>query len=178
MRFGLIFLLEFIDNTIRSKRSAEQLLGYLVLGSISKITKKTHLYKKNEIKSRGREGINWNLNRKSSNVIEKISLIAAINQNSKISEQYRTFRTNFLSTMNGLNSQTLIVTSPNRKEGKSTAANFAISLAQQGKKVLLIDADFRNSTLSFSFEIDNSIGLSNVLVGNILLEDAIDKTEY
>lgn len=118
------------------------------------------------------------MNSKSSHINKKVNLIVATNQNCKISEQYRTIRTNFLSSINCVNSRTLIITSPNGQEGKSTtAANFAISLAQQGKKVLLIDANMRNPILDFSFKIDNSIGLSSVLKGRVRIEDSIDKTE-
>jgi protein-tyrosine kinase len=118
------------------------------------------------------------MNRKSSHINNKVNLIAATNQNCKISEQYRTIRTNFLSSINCINSRTLIITSPNGQEGKSTtSANLAISLALQEKKVLLIDANMRNPILDHSFKIDNTIGLSSVLKGRIRFEDAIDKTE-
>ncbi|WP_342432786.1 CpsD/CapB family tyrosine-protein kinase [Neobacillus sp. FSL H8-0543] len=118
------------------------------------------------------------LNRKSPNIMKKAGIITAINQNCRVSEQYRTIRTNFLSSLKGNTSRTLIITSPNRGEGKSTtAANFAISLAQQGKKVLLVDTDLRNSKLHAIFNLNNNIGLSNVLIGNNLLEDTIKKTE-
>ncbi|MEH7014756.1 CpsD/CapB family tyrosine-protein kinase [Neobacillus niacini] len=118
------------------------------------------------------------MNKKSSHLYKKVSLIAATNQNCKISEQYRTIRTNFLSSTNCINSRTLIITSPNGQEGKSTtAANLAITLAQQGKKVLLIDANMRNPNLGCSFNIDNFTGLSSVLKGRIRFEDTIDQTE-
>ncbi|OLS38445.1 CpsD/CapB family tyrosine-protein kinase [Bacillus sp. MRMR6] len=119
------------------------------------------------------------LNRKLTNSL-RINLVAAISQKSKISEQYRTIRTNFLSSVNGENYQTIVMTSPKRGEGKSTTvANFAIALAQQGKKILLIDADLRSpgSSLQSAFNIGNSIGLSNVLIGRNLMEDAIYNTD-
>lgn len=116
------------------------------------------------------------LSRKFSNDFERLSLITATKPNCKISEQYRTIRTNFL--MTGSNSRKLVITSPNGKEGKSTtAANFAISLAQQGKRVLLIDADLREPTLHLIFDVDNTIGLSNVLFEKKVFESAIIKTE-
>ncbi|MEH7254173.1 CpsD/CapB family tyrosine-protein kinase [Neobacillus niacini] len=118
------------------------------------------------------------MNRKSPHINKKVNLIAATNQNCKISEQYRTIRTNFLSSIDCVNSRTLIITSPNSQEGKSTtSANFAISLALQGKKVLLIDANMRNPILDHSFKIGNTIGLSSVLNGRIRIEDTIGKTE-
>nr|WP_263325062.1 CpsD/CapB family tyrosine-protein kinase [Neobacillus sp. Marseille-Q6967] len=118
------------------------------------------------------------IDRKSSQLKKKINLITATNPNGIISEQYRKIRTNFLSCPNSINPQTVIITSPNQEEGKSTtAANFAVSLAQQGKNVLLIDANLRKSSLHSSFKVDNSIGLSNVLKGRNQLNDVIVQTE-
>ncbi|MEE6451433.1 CpsD/CapB family tyrosine-protein kinase [Gottfriedia acidiceleris] len=116
--------------------------------------------------------------RKSSNKIDKINLVTSKSPNCKVSEEYRTIRTNFLGTMEGRKVQSLIVTSPNYNEGKSTtAANLAISFTQLGKKVLLIDADLRNPKLFSAFNVSNSFGLSSVLTGDARLEDAIKQTE-
>ncbi|MFD4703678.1 CpsD/CapB family tyrosine-protein kinase [Gottfriedia sp. NPDC058432] len=121
------------------------------------------------------------MNRKSSQLKNKINLINLVTSNSpnsRISEEYRTIRTNFLGSVDGRKTQSLIVTSPNHNEGKSTtAANLAISLTQLGKKVLLIDADLRRPKLFSAFNIGNSLGLSSVLTGENRLEDAIKNTE-
>ncbi|MEH7355998.1 CpsD/CapB family tyrosine-protein kinase [Neobacillus drentensis] len=114
------------------------------------------------------------VNKKSPQIIKRMGLIVETNQYCNISEQYRTIRTNFLSSHNCLNSRTITITSPKREDGKSTtASNFAISLAQQGKKVLLIDADLRNPTLNITFKMENYVGLSDVLVGRNIIEDSI-----
>lgn len=96
---------------------------------------------------------------------------------SPIAEQYRTIRTNiqFSSVDNEL--QTIIVTSAGPGEGKSTTtANLAVVFAQQGKRVLLVDADLRKPTVHYTFRLENHVGLSNVLTRQASLEDAINPT--
>ena len=118
------------------------------------------------------------MNRKSSHLTNKVNLVTANNKRSKVSEEYRSVRTNFLSLIKDKESQTFIITSPNRGEGKTTTvANFAISLAQLEKKVLLIDANLRKSTLHFSFKVSNYVGLSSVLLSKTMFKDAIIETE-
>lgn len=105
-------------------------------------------------------------------------LITKINPKSPISEQYRTVRTNiqFASVDNPIYS--LIVTSSGPGEGKSTTtANLAIVYAQQGKKVLLIDADLRKPTIHYTFRLDNLRGLSNVLVGENTLKEVTHESD-
>jgi len=80
-------------------------------------------------------------------------------------EAYRTFRTNLLVRMkhDGINS--FLFTSASPKEGKSTVvANLGIALANAGKKTILVDMDLRNPILDKFMGIDNSVGLSNVIL--------------
>lgn len=105
-------------------------------------------------------------------------LITKLNPRSPISEQYRTIRTNLQFASVDEDLKTMLVTSPGPGAGKSiTTANLAVVYAQQGRKVLLIDADMRKPTVHYTFRLDNLNGLSNILVGESTLTEAIATTE-
>ena len=89
-------------------------------------------------------------------------------------EAYKTMRTNLMFALRGNGSKRFCITSSMPGEGKSiTILNLAISIAQTGKKVLLIDGDLRRPTLGRLLGQDPVPGMSNVLVGQANVEDAI-----
>ena len=93
-------------------------------------------------------------------------LIAERNPKSPIAEIFRTLRTNIQFTNSQKQLKTLLVTSTMPGEGKTwVASNLAITFAQAGKKVILIDADLRKGRLHKMFQIDGIPGLSNYLSG-------------
>lgn len=96
--------------------------------------------------------------------VEPVSLVAIADQNSTITEQYRTIRSNIQFTSVDKELRTMVVTSSGPSEGKSTtAANLAVVFANSGKRVLLVDADLRKPTVALTFQIPNARGLSNLL---------------
>lgn len=106
------------------------------------------------------------------------SLVAHYDSKSPASEQFRTIRTNIQFAAVDQDMRTVMVTSPGPGEGKSTtAANLAVVMAQQKKKVLLIDADMRKPTVHYTFRTNNTKGLTNVLTNQLTLEEAISFTE-
>ncbi|CUQ11547.1 Tyrosine-protein kinase YwqD [Turicibacter sanguinis] len=105
------------------------------------------------------------------------TIISLSNPKSPEAEAYRTLRTNLQFSTVDHELQTLLVTSSNASEGKTTTiCNLAVSFAQIGKKVLIIDGDLRRPRLHTYLNVSNVKGLSNVLTHQATLEEAMKET--
>ncbi len=173
--FGLTFLFEFMDNTVRSIEDVEK-IGVTVLGSIP-VIKEDEAIKRVKFLPQHMNGKNGTMDANEAKATAT-RLITHFAPKSPISEAYRTFRTNLQYTKLDKDLKALLVTSPGPGEGKSTSvSNLAITMAQMGSRVLLIDSDLRRPVLHSIFKVDRRIGLSNVLVGRATIEEAVQKTE-
>ena len=104
----------------------------------------------------------------------RMGLVSFMNPKSPVAEQYRTIRTNIEFSIVDKKLKTLACTSPMPGEGKSTTvANLAVTFVQQGKKILLIDADLRRPTLHRLMGIESEIGLTNLLTRRCEIDEAI-----
>ncbi|MBD7913299.1 CpsD/CapB family tyrosine-protein kinase [Clostridium cibarium] len=96
------------------------------------------------------------------------------NTDASVVEAFKTLRTNILYSSLDRKIKTILVTSSEPAEGKSTiACNLALSFAKDGKKTLLIDCDLRKPSIHKIFKVSNLTGLTNVLIGEEKLEIAI-----
>ena len=153
------FFLEYLDQTIKTSADVERVLEVPVLGLIPLEPIK------NGQATPGGPG-----RRRPS-----LPLVSLLSPDHPASEAYRTLRTN-VTFVNAEQRQLqlLVVTSPGPGEGKSTtAANLAITLAQQGSKTLLVDADLRRPLVHRAFNLVQEPGLTDVLVGTAELREAI-----
>jgi protein-tyrosine kinase len=103
-----------------------------------------------------------------------INLISLEDEKSPVTEAYRTLRTNIQFADMGNKLKTLLITSPEAGDGKTTTtANLAVVMAQAGHKILLIDGDLRKPTINFLFKTSNRMGLTELLIKGAKIEDVI-----
>jgi receptor protein-tyrosine kinase len=139
-----------VDNTIQDSEAVEEITGASLVGSIPFDQR-----------------------------LQKSPCIAFDSDQSSIAEAFRALRTNlrFLKVDNP--PRVLIVTCCHAEEGKSlTAVNLALTLAQSGKNVVIVDGDLRRPSLHNLLGLDDSVGFSNVLSGQHTLDEALQQTQF
>jgi non-specific protein-tyrosine kinase len=94
-----------------------------------------------------------------------MNLITLTDPRSPVSEAYRTLRTNLSFSSLDRPLKTLVVTTPAPDEGKSTTvANLAVTMAQGGRRTILVDCDLRRPSLHAVFELEPEPGLTNLIL--------------
>lgn len=95
---------------------------------------------------------------------------------SVVSEAYRTLRTNIQYSSFDKKIQSIVVTSAEAAEGKSTVSgNLALAFAQNENRVIIVDCDLRKPSVHKNFKVSNLAGLSEVLIGKAQLNEVIQK---
>jgi succinoglycan biosynthesis transport protein ExoP len=168
---GLAFVLEGLDNTVRTPEEAQIISALPSLGIIPLSTK---LIAKNRKNGHPR----LSLSSRSSESADSLELITFARPRSELSESYRALRTSILLSSLGSPPKVILVTSALPQEGKTTTSiNSAIVLAQRGGRVLLVDADLRRPGIHKALGLQNTSGLSRLMTGGDRPEDAIVSTE-
>lgn len=161
---GLAFLLESLDNTVRTPEQAELASGLPALGVVPQFLRAdTARLQPAKLSLANGE-----------NATGRAELISQLRPNSEAAECYRSLRTSILLSALDSPPKVLLVTSPLPQEGKTTTSvNCAIVLAQRGSRVLLVDADLRRPGVHRAFGFDRKGGLSTVLTGSTPIESVL-----
>lgn len=154
---GIIFLIVFLDRSIKSTSDATQAAGAPVLGVIPQLTA-ADLDGKNDDRTR--------------------DMYVHENPKSSIAECCRSLRTNILFSAADRELKTIVVCSANQREGKTTSVIYlGTTMAQSGQRTLLIDTDMRRPRLHKSTGVALTPGLSNLLIGEEDYDSLIKPTE-
>lgn len=160
---GFVFLREALSSKIRTPEDIKK-------ENLVNLTTVATMY--SEVKRLSKNGWQSIRGRVISGYIITIS-----NPLSPVSEAFRALRTNIQYSQVDKPVKTLVVSSPNPGEGKSTvAANLGVSYAQGEKKVLIVDADLRKPALHTLLDLNKKPGLTNILFENVDLSNGIQKT--
>lgn len=160
---GLAFLLDYLDDSVKSSDDIGRHLGLPTLALIP-----------HYLGSEKRRLKLVTANGENGNGAASTALITLEERNSPMSEAYRHLRTSLLFSSAGKPPQSILVTSSQPSEGKTTTAiNIAITLAQSDADVVIVDCDLRRPRLHSHFDLDNGQGLTNYLSGERNTENLI-----
>ncbi len=163
---GLAFLLENMDNTVRTPEQAQAVSGLASLGMIPLGSKSGN---------NGPHGKRLALTAAAKEVVETVT---QVRPQSQMAESYRALRTSLLLSNLGAPPKVIMVTSARPQEGKTTTSiNTAIVLAQKGVRVLLMDADLRRPSVHKTLGMGPRSGLSNVLTGSATVQQTITASQ-
>ena len=148
---GLAFLFENLDPTLHSADDLEAAAEAAVLGSIP------HFAVPRESRHQ--------------------AVLLDGNRRSSMGEPFRTLGSNILALGSGTPVRTLLITSAEPGAGRSTVlANLAVAMAEAGRRVVVVDGDFRRPCLHEVFDLPNELGLSSVLLDLSRLDAALQAT--
>jgi succinoglycan biosynthesis transport protein ExoP len=159
---GLAFLLDFLDDTVKSVDDVDRYLHLPALALIPASRDRARLI----------GGVVGSPTRPAPAETTALAMITDVR--SPIAESYRHLRTSLLLSSAGQPPKTILVTSSQPSEGKTTTAvNTAFMLAQTGAEVLILDCDLRRPRLHAHFEVPNLKGLTNWLSGETDTENLV-----
>jgi capsular exopolysaccharide synthesis family protein len=178
---GIAFLLHFMDNTVKDSQFIRQIIGWEDIGVISEMKKDEQMpstpYRVRQTPdASSREG-GGGCKKADQLRQQKLQGTVAI-PNAALVEQFRILRTNLHFAMMGTQLKSIVLTSATNSAGKSTiAVNLAVTIAQQGTRVLLVDCDFRRPTVHDHFKLSNDRGMTALLTNpSAVFQDYVQTT--
>lgn len=198
---GLAFMFDVLDNSVKTSADVERYAGLPTLGIVPKFSLEgtNKAYSLRRLKGKGEApqleaaaGSGGAAGGEGTGgaggpfvaAVERagnpgsIELVPHYFPNSRLAESYRSIRTALLLSSADNPVKTVALTSALPGEGKSvSAANLAITLAQSGKTVLIIDADLRRPRQHRMFGVKNTYGLTTYLTNSVEIKDVVKPTE-